>query len=74
MATIELEVDPELAQAYLAVPPQERLMVQTLLKLRLREIMKAPRRPLNEIMDQLGREAQERGLTPEILESILQDE
>ncbi|HVR98353.1 MAG TPA: hypothetical protein VMW27_17190 [Thermoanaerobaculia bacterium] len=30
-----------------------------------------PRRSLEEIMDEMSREAQEGGLTPEILESIL---
>jgi hypothetical protein len=31
-------------------------------------------RPLEQIMDEIGREAAARGMTPEILDSILKDE
>jgi hypothetical protein len=45
--------------------------MQLLLNLRLRELVNSPSRPLKEIMDEIGTEAQARGLTPEILESII---
>ena len=48
--------------------------MEALLSLWLKEIAAADARPLKEVMDEIGREAQRRGMTPEILESILNDE
>ena len=46
--------------------------MQVLLSLRLQDLTSAPRRrSLEEVMDEIGAEAEARGLTPEILESIL---
>jgi len=46
--------------------------MQLLLSLWLREFEK-PSITLEKLMDDISRKAQERGLTPEILESILND-
>jgi hypothetical protein len=70
-ATISLEVDPDTARAFAEAPAEERRKLQLLLRLRLRELTTAPARSLREIMDDIGREAEARGLTPEILESLL---
>jgi len=43
-----------------------------LLSLKLTEVARAPR-PLEEIMDEISRKAQARGLTPEALESLLNE-
>ena len=72
-STISIEVDAEAARAYAAASAEEKRKLQLLLNLRLREIMAGPTRSLREIMDEIGAEAQARGLTPEILESLLHD-
>jgi hypothetical protein len=72
--TISIEVDPATAQAFRGAPPEERRKLQLLLRLRLRELTTAPPRPLKQIMDEIGHEAESRGLTPEILESLLNGE
>lgn len=74
MSTISIEVDPEAARAYEAASAEEKRKLQLLLSLRLREIISGAPMPLTEIMDKMGAEAQARGLTPEILDSILHDE
>jgi hypothetical protein len=73
-ATISLEVDPDTARAFTEAPTEQRLKLQLLLKLRLRELTAGTPRPLKQIMEEIGQEAEARGLTPEILESLLHDE
>lgn len=73
-ATISIEVDAAAAQAFAQAPPEERRKLQLLLDLRLRELTTRPARPLKEIMDEIGAQAAARGLTPEILESLLHGE
>lgn len=76
METIELEVDPETARRYRAAGPEERREAARAVSERLgcggsrREAV----RRLMETMDRAGREAEDRGLTPEILAQILADE
>ena len=72
--TIPLEVDSETARAFSEASSEDRRKLQLLLRLRLRELTSRPARPLKDIMDEIGREAAARGLTPEILESLLRDE
>ncbi len=67
---ITIRVDPEAAQAYRAATEQERRKLDLLLSLRLRDALR-PSGSLKELMQGITRKAQERGLTPEILESIL---
>jgi hypothetical protein len=74
MSTISIEVDPEAARAYEGASAEEKRKLQLLLSLRLREIISGPPKPLTEIMDKMGAEAQARGLTPEILDSLMHDE
>jgi hypothetical protein len=72
--TIALEVDPDTARAFSEASSEDRRKLQLLLRLRLRELTSRPIRPLKDVMDEIGREATARGLTPEILESLLRDE
>jgi hypothetical protein len=72
--TISIEVDADAARAFREAPAEEQRKLQLLLSLRLRELTSGPVRPLKEIMDEIGREAESRGLTPEILESLLHEE
>jgi len=71
--TITIEVDAQTADAYNSALEEERNRIRTLLRVRARELALEKRPTLSEIMDQIGRKAQARGLTPEILESLLQE-
>jgi hypothetical protein len=73
-ATISIEVDAETARAFREAPPEEQRKLQLLLGLRLRELTARSARPLKEVMDEIGAQAESRGLTPELLESLLRDE
>jgi hypothetical protein len=75
--TIELEVDADTARAFSATSEQDRRRLEILLYIRLRELLALPAHrvgSLKEVMDEIGRNAEARGLTPEILESLLRDE
>jgi len=71
--TISLEVDAETAEAFSTAPLEEQRKLQLLLGLRLRELTALPARSLKEVMDDIGLSAEARGLTPEILASLLRD-
>jgi hypothetical protein len=73
-ATISIPVDSEAARAFSEASPEEQRKLALLLSLRLRELTLAPGRPLKEIMDEIGAQAEARGLTPEILDELLRDE
>ena len=73
-ATISIEVGTDAARAFADAPAEDRRKLELLLALRLRELMTGPVRPLHEIMDEIGAKAESRGLTPEILDSLLHDE
>jgi hypothetical protein len=70
---ITIQVNPEIARAYLGADDDERRKLDLLVNLKLREAMESPS-SLQELMRDIGRKARERGLTPEILESILNDD
>ncbi len=69
---ITIHVDAEAARSYRAASEQERRKLDLLLSLRLHEALH-PSGSLKELMSDLSRKAQERGLTPEILETILHE-
>ena len=71
---ITLEIDSEAAQAFKSVSTEEREKLQVLLGIWLKEYAKADTTSLKETMDEISRRAQSRGLTPEILDSILEGE
>ena len=73
-ATISLDVDADAARAFAAACAEDRRKLQLLISLRLRELTARPARPLNEVMDDIGRYAEARGMTPELLDSLLHDE
>ena len=72
--TISIEVDANAARAIASASAEDQRKMQLLLSLRLRELTVRPARPLKEVMDQIGRYDEARGLTPEDLESLLRDE
>lgn len=69
MDTITVAVDADVAQAYRTVSDRDRRKLDLLVNLRLREATRSSQ-SLREIMEEISRGAQERGLTPEILRSI----
>jgi hypothetical protein len=71
--TITIRVSSEAASTYETAPAEQKQKLDALLSLKITEVARA-RRPLEDIMSEISRKAQERGLTPEILESILEDD
>jgi hypothetical protein len=71
---ITLEVDSEAARVFKSASAAERGKLQALLGAWLKEYARADAASLAEAMDEVSRKARERGLTPEILESVLGDE
>ena len=72
-ATISINVDEDTARAFAGASDQQRRKWELLLSLQLQDLIESPPRPLKELMDEIGYEAQANGMTPEILESILND-
>ncbi|HUT93418.1 MAG TPA: hypothetical protein VMY37_28400 [Thermoguttaceae bacterium] len=71
---ISIVVDADAAQSFSEASPEERRKLEILLRLRLRELTLGRVRPLKEIMDEIGTEAEAKGLGPEMLESMVRDE
>jgi hypothetical protein len=72
-STISIEVDSKTARAFAESSAEEKRKIELLLDLRLRELTSRPAKSLKEIMDEIGAKAESRGLTPEILESLLHE-
>ena len=70
MVNVNIKLDNETAKIYQKAPLADKKKMQLLLSLWLREFEK-PSITLEKLMDDISRRARERGLTPEILESIL---
>ena len=69
---ITVSVDPDVADVYCSVSDDDRRKLDLLINLRLREATESGR-SLHTILLEVSRDAQRRGLTPEILQSILDD-
>ena len=70
---ITVSVDTDVADAYRAVSDEDRRKLDLLVNLRLREATHSER-TLRDIMRDISDSAQRRGLTPELLRSILNEE
>jgi hypothetical protein len=71
--SITIRVDSEAAKAFRSSTPEKKLKLEILINLKLLEF--AREQPdLKEIMQEISKNAQTRGLTPEILERLLNDE
>ena len=70
-STITIPLDAQTAQAYNSASPVEKRKMQALLSLWLRELATGDYPPLDQVLDELGAKAKARGLTPDILESLL---
>ena len=73
-AYITIEVDEAAARVLAEASDEERQKLELLLSLRLQELTSSPDKSLQMVMDEIGRAAEARGLTPEILETLLRDE
>lgn len=69
---ITIRVNPEAAQAYEAASAEEKRKLDVLLSLKLIEVTQEER-SLEEVMQDISRSAQARGLTPEILQTLLDE-
>ena len=70
---ITIHVDADTAKAFKATSVQKRQKLELLLNLKLKESLSSSD-SLLEIMDEISQEAINKGLTPEILQSLLEDE
>ena len=70
---ITIKVSPEVAITYQKATEQEKQKLQAIVTLFLERDTSNNNDLLGIIMDQISDRAQERGLTPEILESILNE-
>jgi hypothetical protein len=69
---ITIRVDPEAAKAYRTAPEDQKRKMELLVGLQLHRFPN-PRESLEEVTREASRQAQERGITPAILESILNE-
>jgi len=69
--TITIPLDPQTARVYHSAGPEQKRKIQALLSLWLRELAAGEYPPLQKVLDDAGRKAKDRGLTSEILESLL---
>jgi hypothetical protein len=69
--TITIPLDPQTARAYDSAAPEEKRKMQALLSLWLRDITAGEHPSLREVLDDMASKAKSRGLTPEILDSLL---
>ena len=69
--TITIPLDPQTARAYDSAGPEQKRKMQALLSLWLRELAAGEYPSLQQVLDALGRKAKDRGLTPEMLDSLL---
>jgi hypothetical protein len=67
---ITVHVSPQIATAYRAASPEDRRKLDLLVSLQLTEFFTSGE-SLEKVMDEMSQEAVSAGLTPEILDSIL---
>jgi ABC-type proline/glycine betaine transport system permease subunit len=72
--TISIPVVVLLMLAYSQASVEQQQKIQLLLRLRVRELFASSDVSLQQIMDDIGAKAEARGLTPQILETLLGDE
>ncbi|HAP93545.1 MAG TPA: hypothetical protein DCM26_02830 [Desulfotomaculum sp.] len=70
---ITIQVDAEAARVFKSASAEDRRKLEALLSIRLSEITRT-RESLKAIMNEISQKAEERGLTPEILKAILNED
>ncbi len=69
--TITIPLDADTARAYESAAPAEKRKIEALLSLWMRELAAGEYAPLEDVLDGVGRKAKARGLTAEMLDSLL---
>jgi hypothetical protein len=69
---LTIHVEPEAARAYHSASAEDRRKLNLLLSMKLRDAFRSTG-SLKEIMHDISQQAQARGMTPEVLESILRE-
>jgi hypothetical protein len=69
--SITIPLDPQTARAYDSAGPEQKRKIQALLSLWLRELAAGGYPSLQQVLDDAGRKAKDRGLRPETLDSLL---
>ncbi|MBP0011185.1 MULTISPECIES: hypothetical protein [unclassified Roseofilum] len=72
METITIPVDAELAKHYRESEPEQQQKIVMFINLMLKKAIN--QKPLLEIMEEASKQAIANGMTPEILDSILNDD
>lgn len=72
--TTSIQVESDVASAYNSASQEDQRKLQLLMRLWLQEFSTQPNPSLSEVMDVISDRAQARGLTPDILESILNED
>lgn len=70
---IRIRVDAETARAFNSISAPERQKLELLLNLKLKESLNNSE-SLLQLMNEISQEAIDKGLTPEILQTLLEDE
>jgi len=70
---ITIQVDSEAAKAFKSASAEERRKLEALLSVRLSEVTRT-RESLQVIMDEISEKAERRGLAPEMLKKILNED
>jgi hypothetical protein len=70
---ITINVDPDAAKAFKAASDEDKRKLEALLSLRLIEVA-ASKESLRDVMDEISKKARERGLTPETLQALLDED
>ena len=70
---ITIQVDAQAARAFKSASIEERRKLEALLSIRLSEMTRT-RESLKAIMDEISQKAKERGLTPDILKAMLNED
>lgn len=69
--SITIPIDSQTARAYDAAPPEDKQKMQAVLSLWLRELACGEYPSLQQVLEEVGKKATARGLTPETLDSLL---
>jgi hypothetical protein len=70
---ITIRVNLEAARIFETFPEEQKRKIEALLSLKLTQATRE-KRTLEEVMSDISQKAQERGLTPEILDSLLNEQ
>ena len=69
---ISIRVDAEAAKTFKSLPEEDRKKLEALLSIRLNEVTQRAE-SLDAVMQEISEKAKARGLTPEILKSLLNE-